>query len=223
MSPLFIAVQIASENSSLTLFQQERTDISTKCLQHDLQVFWLPGLSNNREGCGNSISSEILIFVSGIAFAGLIKPLYDGFAKEAGKDIWLGLKELVARIWKAQTDKGYCNNTRVKFVFELGDEHAAIRFDLPTSYRHQREPLEHFELHVQSVLYEIQQDWDDIQTTVIKHRVGIHQPGLIQYKKQIHVICKNKDGRWIINPANGVSFYVETIHVTGDHLKQKYS
>jgi hypothetical protein len=114
--PTIAAVQIASEWPRLTLSGNERAEISSDAASDGINVVWLPGLSNGRTKAGHHISTAIEIFLSGVVFAGLVKPLYEGAVQEAGKDIWIAVKKLIARIWKKQTDAGYQNATEVKLA-----------------------------------------------------------------------------------------------------------
>lgn len=212
--PIIAAVQIASESPRLTLSCSERAEISGDAANDGINVVWLPGLSNGRKAAGHHISTAIEIFLSGVAFAALVKPLYEGAAQEAGKDLWIAAKKLIARIWKKQTDAGYRNETEVKLVFELYDDHVALCLRLPTSQKGENDSYEELEVEVHRVLSEPQRDWQDIQSTITKLHVGVAGVTM-SHGKKIHVI-QRAGGKWTISPENSVEFYLELRDRTGD-------
>lgn len=206
----------------MTLLADEKREIANQ-VQDQFGVVWLPGVSCGRESDGSSVATQVLLFISGLVLAGVVKPFFEAMAKEAGKDFWSGVKTLIARMWKKQTDKGYKNETRVCLVFELAHDHVAIKLRLPMSSSVDDYPPLWFETEVEKTLADVNRDWDSILADIQGLGIGQGQSQQsLGSEKMIHIITKH-DNRWMITPCPSVEFYKESLHYVGETRNNKYS
>jgi hypothetical protein len=107
------AIQVISRDNTHVDFTADERKALTEEFGPSWSVVWLPPNQTNLnpDGDNHHLITTILILVAGLTVSSALKSFFDGFFKEAGKDGWQGLKTLLAKLWKTQSDKAYTLDT----------------------------------------------------------------------------------------------------------------
>jgi hypothetical protein len=212
-----VAVQVlSSENSRLLTSPEDRNRI-TNDVANLWTVRWLPPVASDRPPnvAGASESTTILLYLLGISFASLVKPLFEEMVKEAGKDLWKGIKQLVAKIHKTQSDESYHLYSTIYVVLELRDEFVAFEFRMEGAKDETTEA--EIERDLASQLSEIASSWDRINELIAKFHVGDKSATGRFWngeRSMIHLICRREEGgeiRWQIRGVESAEFF-DSVH-----------
>lgn len=210
VEPPLLAIRISSERSpSLALSSDERDRLSRE-LQDVAVVRWLPQtITNDPLSAGISDQTTIMIFLLGLSLGAVAKPFWDGFASEAGKDVWKGLKQVAARIWKAQSDKSYRLEAHFEIVLELRNEFVVI--ECRPGVADKGVDLRQLEDAFQAELVSLAGSWDrihaDIRRLELGKQFGMHNIRVTTVERQtgMHRIRRSSAGEWMISPDVGES------------------
>lgn len=151
------------------------------------RIIWMPPKVTQTEGSGYSVASDILIFLSGVSLASVVKPIWEGVLKEVGKDIWGGIKRLICRVREEQAEATYNVAGSAFVVFELHDEHVLLQIPLPSVAKEDAQSRQELEQAVAERLKQLSDSWDSIQATIEKFDVG--KKGGATSATGVHVIA----------------------------------
>lgn len=136
----------------------------------------------------------------GLPVSAAFAAFFKAFFSEAGKDTYIQLKKLLAKIWTKQSDNTYALGSTVYIMFEFGEDH--IAFELGTGRinngQYSVKDLEHI---IERDVAEILNSLPDIEKDIKSFGIG-KTDGLS--KARFHVIGPDHDSKWRIH---GVSSY----------------
>jgi hypothetical protein len=204
-----VAVQVlSSDNPHLLTSREDRNGLAEEVIEF-WTVRWLPPIGQSRTGFGSSESTLILLYLLGFSFLSLAKPLFEEAAKEAGKDLWKGIKALVSKLHKRQSAKSYRLQSNIYVIFELCDDFVAIQLWLSSE---DDTPETEIEKELLSQLSEFASSWEDIQETIKRFEVGVNTPGSLSGSDcpRIHVIHRYMRGEktiWTISGESSTAFF----------------
>lgn len=159
-----------------------------------------------RSVAGFTETTTIVIFVLGVSFGSLVKPLWEGFASEAGKDLWTALKKLSAKVWRTQAQKSYRIEPTIEITFELQEEFVKIALRPEEAGR--ASSLADYEALVEAELTDLAIHWEQVQGDIKKFNVGAefgssdvlgnHSGGRKVAVATVHKVQRVRD-QWVIH------------------------
>lgn len=212
MDEVQLAVQIRSPHDvHMSFSRQERQSIASSTSASG-DVYWLPGIAKNRDKNedGFEINSTTIVFALGVGFGSLAKPFFDSIAKEAGKDFWELVKNLISSIWCKQSEKAYSMSGKAYIFFELKDEHVGVRLELKSD-RNSGVDLDEAREIIKGELNSLADFWEDINETIENHNVGKKGRASMndEKKTQVHIVRQNNKGEWFIHARDAPEFFAD--------------
>jgi hypothetical protein len=207
-----VAIQVFSPDNPRLLSSAEDRNGLAEDVRNLWIVRWLPpaGKELPPQTAGASESSIILLYLLGISFFSLAKPLLEETAKEAGKDLWLGIKRLVSKLHKRQCADSYHLYSKIYLVLDLRDEFVAIQFRVEGAADETTEA--EIEAEIASQILELGSSWENIHAVIEKWKVGDKTKGSIRHggPTTIHLIRRHGDKKelmWSIEGVESVKFF----------------
>jgi hypothetical protein len=196
------AVQVVSSSSvRFALNREERSDVASLAAP-DVTVEWLPARVAERKDteAGSALESTVFIFLLGLGLGSIVKPLVEEAAREAGKDLWKGVKKLVSGVWRKQAKGSYNLQSVAYLVLEQGNDSLAIALHLPGLPVGEDDRDAYIERIVTEQLQSLAYGWDALLAEVARWNLGGSVTG------QVHVV-RERDGKWVVYPVDSREFF----------------
>ncbi|MEL6109162.1 MAG: hypothetical protein AAFU85_24405 [Planctomycetota bacterium] len=198
--------------------------VSDALAADDIDIIWLPHRSIvRRDAAGFSVDTTILLIAAGVAFASIVKPFVDAIAKEAGKDFWSVIKNVLGKTRAQQAEETYNISGNAYVLLEQGEDWVAIAVPMATTSRSDAvspEDATHKLLDEYFAL--LANDWDEIQGKVqdfnIGQQRGYGKPQMSYMNKNppdqnvVHLVRFERD-RVTISPVPSDEFFGRGLYV----------
>jgi hypothetical protein len=199
---LKVVAQAALDGNSIKpLSAQHRRAIEQEAAEAiDLQ--WLPAFRRgyDPDEARYGEHATLFLFVAGAFLAG---KFFGSFASEAGKDAYAYLRRLISSFSTKQKDNSYNASLVLYIIFDLGDEHLAIRFTVgftpEWSRLSEEEKREAIDAEIAPKVRILKREWSRLERLV-----GLRGEGMPPFRmppRGVHLITFG-DGTCDIGPVS---------------------
>lgn len=171
-SEIVATISLRSRGSSIAVPSKDARQSMSEQFTAGRLIWLPPDIDCHPELPGHSVSGTFWVYLAGLSFAALAKPILDGLLKEAGKDLWLALKKLVCRTREEQVKASYTVRGSAFVIIEINEQYVAIRFPFPDISTADKDYVRTIEAKVLERLTQLEKDWDSIQQRIVQFQVG---------------------------------------------------